>query len=518
MPRRSIISHLGNLVRAFRESEGITQDELAKACRPSTIQSVVSHLETGKRLPHALILKGICTYLDIPEALWASFAVPGLRRWANASSPYSDRPAGPQVMAVSGIMGSGKTTLARNLALAFNYRFVGESRSARQYLPDLQRDPSKWAFETQLAFFANKAFALMEVIDKQLGAVIDRSLHEDVEVFAKYYFETDAMDERAYSVYSALSNYFLEELPLPEIIIFCECSMQTAKRRIKKRNRLDAGLHLVDQLEDISNYYSAWLKRCPARTIVRIDSDRWDWRKPDIFFQIAREIETLYERVEINPVQPDLFLPTPAPIDSTRIQNAPKQQILQIQRHEKPSTDFFGSNIDYSPLPYPSAYLAAPFTAVASPQSQLPSDLFLDPHAHGTIPLGGLRQALLDLERVLLQVGINCLIPHRDVNNWGNSSLLSSDVVRLCTTHVSRCDLFVGILAQSHGSHYELGIARGLSKPSIIVHCEELDESFIASGFQNKNNDLLPVYCRHLSDIPKRFLDSDVRNFLNRFV
>ena len=518
MPRRSIISHLGNLVRAFRESQRITQHELANATNPSTNQSVVSHLETGMRLPPAPILRGICTYLNIPEALWASFAVPGLRRWANSTSPFLDPPPGPQVIAVSGIMGSGKTTLARNLAVAFNYQFVGESRRARQYLPDLQRDPSKWAFETQLAFFTNKAFALMEVIDKQLGAVIDRSLQEDVEVFAKYYFETDAMDERAYSVYSALSNYFLEELPLPEIIIFCECSKQTARRRIKNRNRLDAGLHLLDQLEKISDYYSDWLNRCHARTIVRIDSERWDWRKQDIFFQIVREIETLYESVEVNPVQPDLFLSTSGSSNSPRTREVPKQQILKIERHEKPSTDYFGTNIDYSPLPYPSAYLAAPFTAVASPQSKLPSDLFPDPHAHGTIPMGGLRQTLLDLERVLLQVGINCLIPHRDVNNWGNSSLLPSDVVRLCTTHVSRCDLFVGILAQSHGSHYELGIARGLSKPSIVVHCDVLDESFIASGFKGKSNDLLPVYCRHLSDIPKRFLDSDVRDFLNRFV
>jgi len=56
-------------------------------------------------------------------------------------------------IAISGIMGNGKTTFARQLSKILFWASISENLSAKRYLPDLLSDPKRRAFETQLSFY-----------------------------------------------------------------------------------------------------------------------------------------------------------------------------------------------------------------------------------------------------------------------------------------------------------------------------------------------------------------------------
>lgn len=63
---------LGETVKAHREQEGLSQEELGKKF-PSGNRSIVAHLEQGLRIPKPDQLSAICTTLRIPAKFWKPF-------------------------------------------------------------------------------------------------------------------------------------------------------------------------------------------------------------------------------------------------------------------------------------------------------------------------------------------------------------------------------------------------------------------------------------------------------------
>jgi deoxyadenosine/deoxycytidine kinase len=136
---------------------------------------------------------------------------------------------------------------------------------------------------------------------------------------------------------------------------------------------------------------------------------------------------------------------------------------------------------------------------------------------HGMIAPGKYRSMLLGLEKSLRSLGVHSFIPHRDVNKWGRKTLTAEKVFQGCSEAVEECDLIVALPGLSHGTHYEFGLARGLKKPSIIIHCAELDESFISGGAQTTDDLLLPLTCSKLTDVPELLLCDEAVHFLKAF-
>ena len=145
---------------------------------------------------------------------------------------------------------------------------------------------------------------------------------------------------------------------------------------------------------------------------------------------------------------------------------------------------------------YPIAYIAAPFTSAASPaerESNNPEMLFDFDLPHGIIEKGLFRNTLNSISRFMKRMGFSVILPHRDINEWGKKILEANEVFDLCTKAVRSCDVFVGLLGFSHGSHYEFGLAMGLNRPAIVISSEDFEDSFISKGVRSNRDNLLPI-------------------------
>lgn len=504
------ILQLGQLVRGFRESRGLSQDELAERVRAKTNRSHVAHLEQGIRIPPGRVLRAICEYLSIPEAIWLTFESPEIR--ARLNRGLLDEPLqSPRVIGISGVMGSGKTTLAQQLARSLGYRYISESAHAKQYLPDLFQNPERWAFETQLAFLLHKAVDIYKAIEQSPGLVIDRTISEDIDVFAAYFHDRGDIDDRAHESYQSLALYFKAQLPSPDLVIYCDCDIDTAISRVADRARSDLSNHSELFVKEIYDRYRRWLAAEHEASIYVADSVKWDWRNTEHITKVVRDLGLIYARSYFRP-QIDLFDTVSQPAGN--LPEVLRPHFLSIGSSD--SQGFFripsgGSGL----LPYPAAYIAAPFTSFATSTEHDDQELFEKPH--GEIRRGKFRSTLLGVEKALRNYGITSLIPHRDVNQWGKISLEPKQVSMLCSEQVSRTDLFIGIIAESHGAHYEFGLAKGLGKPCIIVHCEELNESFVGSGFTSDGGQILAIECKKVTDIPSSLGSDEVREFIRRY-
>jgi len=423
---------------------------------------------------------------------------------------------GAKYVAVTGIMGSGKTTLAKNLARHLGWEYLPQSRNAVNYLGDLFSNPSRWAFDAQLSFFTEKALQIKQAASRGSNIVLDRSLLEDTEIFARYFRDKGFIEDRGYLTYSTLTEYFMEELPIPSMYIYCDISIETVKARLATRSREIDNRYTNEHIEEIYNRYKSWIGTEFNAQIYSIDSERFDFRETSVMTEIGHEIEVALRLTEGIQYQYDLFLEE---------LEVPKKSILKTLQYISGQQIEISNNIKPPSktkklISSPYVYIAAPFTIMAgdidsTQKISVQADIFDTEPMHGRIKSGRYRNALNAILNFFENLNVSSLLPHRDVNDWGKKSLNQYDVFSLCTQHVINCDLFFGLLGQSTGAHYEYGLAKARSKPSILLHCAELNDSFIAEGVPSDGFTLI-LRCDRINQI-KQILNNDyVYNFLHR--
>ena len=108
-----------------------------------------------------------------------------------------------QYVAVAGTIGAGKTSLVRWLEKRYGLRPFFEPHEHNPYLEDFYADMRQWAFHSQLFFLAHKLELHQQLLASKQPAVIDRTIYEDAEIFAKNLHLQRAIDERDWQVYRA---------------------------------------------------------------------------------------------------------------------------------------------------------------------------------------------------------------------------------------------------------------------------------------------------------------------------
>lgn len=411
-------------------------------------------------------------------------------------------------------MGAGKTTLAKRFCGLYGWAYVPQQRVAAEYLTDLFQFPGRWAFEAQLAMFCSKAQEVSTRLAEEKNVVVDRSLEEDMGVFARHFHELGHIDERAYRTYALVARNLLQEIGPADLIVYCEVDVDTAASRINSRKRGEERLYPPGHLQRIASYYQDWLGSYTSSPVWLLDSNSADWRTPAVGEQIAAEIQAAMERVS-----------KPGRTDVGRKHET--RYIVPYREIGNWRTRMAGSNSDSSrDTSERLIYLAAPFTA-AEEQYPIPGvgDIQSGEVAttHGKIPPGPYRSALTEAANAMRRLGFNVILPHNDVNDWGDKKLLPEEVMRTCTEQVALCDLFVGILAQSCGSHYEFGLALGLGKPCLIIAPDELSHSYLAQGSRAiqgvrraSRSEVMVQRVQTLFDIPSLLDREEIKDFLSR--
>lgn len=499
----------GELVRKYRVEAGLTQSQVAQVAQQVlgklASRSSVAHLEQGLRVPSPRVLGAICAAVGMPERLWSPF----LSATSGITDISTNTPARllPQYIAIAGINGAGKSTLLKQLAPALGYVTLPESGRGRAYLADLAKDPARWAFETQTAFLSEKAITLRLLLDRGARVMVDRSLSEDVNVFGKYWHQQGDLSGRGFELYEALAMHFLASVPSPDMVIFCGCKPDVAIERVGQRGRGDP-LQTTERLTKLSTLYDEWLSHQGGAPVFVLDSMNNDVRDPRIIQAVADDVRALCRPL----MQPQLQMFDDAPLFTEEAR--PTARLLRpLSSHTSLPV------VTAAAMPRLLAYLAAPFTALAEarqPSGKSPTLLLFEERpGHGQIPPGPYRRALLRIEQALRTFGIETWIPHRDTNEWGKRHMTEEQVARECTERTSSVDLFIGILSTSAGSHYELGLARGLGKPIVLVHCTALSSTFVGHGLTHGSwTDTLCLSCETLDELPELFASKTFHEFI----
>jgi deoxyadenosine/deoxycytidine kinase len=139
---------------------------------------------------------------------------------------------------ISGNIGAGKTTLSQIISKEMGFSVYFEDFHSNLFLKDYYRDMKRWAFATQMNFLALRYEQLIHhVLLSQIPSVLDRSIYEDREVFAKALHEDGLMTDNEWTVYDKMYHLMVENLPTPNLMIYLEKTVDELLRNIAKRGR-----------------------------------------------------------------------------------------------------------------------------------------------------------------------------------------------------------------------------------------------------------------------------------------
>ena len=164
-------------------------------------------------------------------------------------------------VAVAGNIGVGKTTLTRTLAAQLGWRCYLEPVIDNPYLDDFYRDMSRWAFHLQIYFLSKRFVSQREIELAQVSCVQDRTIYEDVEIFARTLHHRGHMVGRDWENYRDLFHAMTAYLTPPDLIIYLRCDVDTLLSRIRHRGRPSEQSINPDYLAELNDAYEDWVRR-----------------------------------------------------------------------------------------------------------------------------------------------------------------------------------------------------------------------------------------------------------------
>ena len=101
---------------------------------------------------------------------------------------------------ISGLIGAGKSTLAKSLAERLDLPVHYEPVADNEYLEDFYGDIKKYSFPMQVYLLNRRFQQQQQIVWQGHGGVQDRTIYED-SVFARMLRNSGLMDERDYQTY-----------------------------------------------------------------------------------------------------------------------------------------------------------------------------------------------------------------------------------------------------------------------------------------------------------------------------
>lgn len=170
-------------------------------------------------------------------------------------------------IAIEGVIGVGKTSLAKLLADSLSAKLILEKFENNPFLEEFYREPERYAFQTQLFF-------LLERYKQQQDL-------KQVDIFHKllisdYMFEKDKLfanlnlGEKELGLYEKIETLLEKQVPSPDLVIYLQSDINNLMDNISNRARPyeeNISVEYLQSLRKIYNEFFFHYEKCPVLII-----------------------------------------------------------------------------------------------------------------------------------------------------------------------------------------------------------------------------------------------------------
>lgn len=206
-------------------------------------------------------------------------------------------------IAIEGVIGVGKTSLARLLQPSFESNLLLEVFEENPFLSNFYQDRARFAFQTQMFFLLSRYHqqhnSIPEMLSTNKPLISDYTFDKDA-LFARTNLDGDEL-EMYYKLHEALS----EHIPIPDLTIYLRASTETLMHRITMRDRPYERSMERAYIQMLNEAYDEnFLQSEEKQAILVIDSNELDFvHSEDDLDWIENRIR---QRLQLPPFQPEL--------------------------------------------------------------------------------------------------------------------------------------------------------------------------------------------------------------------
>lgn len=183
------------------------------------------------------------------------------------------------LISIAGTVGVGKSTLTKLLAKKLNFKTSMEKVDGNPYLEDYYKDFKKWSFHLQIYFLAERFKEQKRMYESNWGYVQDRTIYEDVGIFARLQYDKGNMSERDFQTYESLFEAMTMSpfFPAPTLIIYLDGSFEKILKRIYERGRSMEINTPISFWEELYERYRTWIKSFDKCPVLHLNIDQYDF-------------------------------------------------------------------------------------------------------------------------------------------------------------------------------------------------------------------------------------------------
>jgi deoxyguanosine kinase len=200
-------------------------------------------------------------------------------------------------IAIEGVIGAGKTSLAKKLADRLNAKLILEQFEENPFLPKFYEDPIHYAFHTQITFLLSRYKQLLDLQQEDLfhDYMISDYIFEKDKIFAYLNLQNDELQ-----LYEKIISYIERNIRKPDLIIYLQSTVDRLMTNIRHRDREYERTMKEDYIRDLNEGYNYFFFRYKATKLLVVNAAEIDFvnNKKDFEDLVSEVLKPEHQTIE----------------------------------------------------------------------------------------------------------------------------------------------------------------------------------------------------------------------------
>ena len=200
-------------------------------------------------------------------------------------------------IAIEGVIGAGKTSLALMVGETLSANVVLEKFEENPFLKDFYRDPERYAFQTQIFFLLTRYKQQRDLFQADLfhRFLVTDYIFEKDKIFAYLNLQVEEL-----KLYETLVSSIEHSIPTPDLVVYLQSSVPRLMTNIKQRARAYEMSMSESYIKDLNEAYNYFFFRYKSTPLLIVNSAEIDFvnnraQYEDLVRQIFRQNRSAVE-------------------------------------------------------------------------------------------------------------------------------------------------------------------------------------------------------------------------------
>ena len=194
-------------------------------------------------------------------------------------------------IAIEGVIGAGKTTLAQKLADKLGANLILEQFEENPFLEKFYDDRKRFAFQTQMFFLINRYKQQLQLNQQELftNFIVSDYIFEKDRIFAYLNLSGDEI-----KLYESIFPLLERDIPKPDLVVFLQSGIDRLVTNVKKRGRFFEKNLTKAYLTELSEAYNNFFFKYVNTPLLIVNTTEIDFVNneedfTELYTQIFRE-------------------------------------------------------------------------------------------------------------------------------------------------------------------------------------------------------------------------------------